>query len=216
MSIVDSQARTTAERESGAGFGSGRLVRPCDGATTGHPCMESAGALLVQLSGFVRALPREIYARGCEAAGGGSIGRHVRHCLDHYSAALGAGGGVCEPGGCPRTIDYDHRERDVPMETDPAAALAAVGALRQALGAVGPADLDTPVIVRIMVDGAGRTADVGSTLGRELAFAAHHALHHHAMMQFIAGVFGVSAPAGFGKAPSTLHHETRAPAGLSA
>jgi len=63
------------------------------------------------------------------------------------------------------------------------------------------------VRVRVMLCADGQHAELGSTLGRELAFAAHHAVHHHAMVAAIAAEFGLSAPDGFGRAPSTIHHE---------
>ena len=54
----------------------------------------------------------------------------------------------------------------------------------------------------------GQLADLKSTLGRELFFATHHAIHHHAMMKTIGREFGIEAPAGFGTAPSTIKFET--------
>jgi hypothetical protein len=181
----------------------------CTGAgLTRHPCLAAADALLAQAARFIAAIPPSAYARPCPLASGGTIGKHVRHCLDHFSAALGA---IDAPDG---PIDYDHRERDVPMETSPAAALAAIVVLRSALRAITADQLAAPVTVRVMVDAEGGTVDLPSTLGRELAFATHHALHHHAMMKFIADSFGLPTPADFGKAPSTLEHERRASATL--
>jgi hypothetical protein len=47
-----------------------------------------------------------------------------------------------------------------------------------------------------------------STIGRELGFAAHHAIHHMAMVKIIAtktlGYDENDLPHGFGRAPSTL------------
>ena len=36
----------------------------------------------------------------------------------------------------------------------------------------------------------------------------HHAIHHHAVMGAIAMEQGLDIPAGFGKAPSTINHES--------
>ncbi len=69
--------------------------------------------------------------------------------------------------------------------------------------------LALPVRVRVMVGADGSTAELRSTLARELAFAAHHAVHHHAMVRAIAAEFGREMPEDLGKAPSTLHHERR-------
>jgi hypothetical protein len=52
-----------------------------------------------------------------------------------------------------------------------------------------------------------------STLGRELGFAAHHAIHHMAMVKIIAiqtlGVKETDLPADFGMAPSTVNYFQR-------
>jgi len=63
------------------------------------------------------------------------------------------------------------------------------------------------VIVRVMLTSDGQDTTLPSTFGRELAFAAHHAIHHHAMIKAIAEEFGIATPAEFGKAPSTLNFE---------
>jgi uncharacterized damage-inducible protein DinB len=58
-----------------------------------------------------------------------------------------------------------------------------------------------------MVAGDGSCATLSTTIGRELAFATHHGVHHQAMMRAIAGEFGVDVSPTFGKAPSTINHE---------
>lgn len=131
----------------------------------------------------------------------GTIGKHTRHSLDHFAAALSGFGRHAEE------IDYDHRQREVPMETSRAAAISAIRAMNDSLVSIGPEADGQPVRVRLMLSGDGALGAFTSTLGRELAFAAHHALHHHAMMRVIADEFGVVCPPDFGKAPSTVHFE---------
>jgi hypothetical protein len=174
-----------------------------------HECVAAAAVLLAQAKGFIASVDAEAYACPCGAASGGTIGGHVRHCLDHFSAAMRVIEHALEP------IDYDHRERDVPMERHPFAAMEAIDSLTSALSIVPRSAIDAPVAVRIMVDADGRTVDLTSTFGRELAFATHHALHHHAMMKFIADALGLGTPAGFGKAPSTINHEQNRSARLA-
>ncbi|MFN7021097.1 MAG: hypothetical protein ACK4WH_07195 [Phycisphaerales bacterium] len=172
-----------------------------------HPCIAAADALLAQAAGFIAMLDDGLYARLCPAASGGSIGQHLRHALDHFAALFAGAGGV---------IDYDHRERGVAMETCRASAETALDELRAALTLVRPDELGRPTTVRVMVSRDGRTVDLATTLGRELAFATHHALHHHAMMRFIAESFGVRPAAEFGYAPSTLLAAAGADASSSA
>lgn len=159
----------------------------------------AARAALDQCAACLAGLPDEAYTRTSRAIAGSTIGQHVRHALDHFAAALAGADG--------ETIDYDHRVRDTPVERSRAAGARAAAELAARLAMLTAADEDKPVRVRVMLSDAGDEAELGSTLGRELAFAAHHAIHHHAMMGAIAGELGVALPAGFGKAPSTLHHE---------
>ena len=168
------------------------------------PVADAGVALLRQCEQFVRHMTGEAgesrYCAVSRVLPGGTIGKHLRHCLDHYRAALDG----YERG---EAIDYDHRDRDVPMETIPGEALGAIEEIAARLSEVSGAALQSPVRVRVMVNGNGEEVELSSTLGRELAFATHHAVHHQAMMGAIAAEFGVRPAADFGKAPSTVHHE---------
>jgi uncharacterized damage-inducible protein DinB len=170
------------------------------GHTGGPPPVAAAAiAMLDQCAAFVCAAGAA-YADESRILKGGTIGKHVRHTLDHFRAALeGAAAGV--------VVDYDHRERDVPMETEQAAALEAIAMLRRRLARVVDTELDRPLRVRVLLTADGQEAELRSTLGRELAFATHHAVHHCAMLGAIAAEFAVPTEDGFGKAPSTLKHE---------
>jgi hypothetical protein len=149
---------------------------------------------------FLQGVTDQQYASGHPVGAGASIGQHVRHALDHFGAVLSgrAGGG---------TIDYDRRVRDTPVEKSRREGLAAIAALLSGLDGLPAEEMDAPVRVRVMLSGAGDEAELGSTFGRELAFAAHHAVHHFAIMSMIGRAMGAFVPDAFGKAPSTLHHE---------
>ncbi len=158
-----------------------------------------ADAMLEQCATFIGLVGEPLYARPCEALDGGTIGQHVRHSLDHFRAALAGAEGGC--------VEYDRRERETAIERDPAAALAEIGRLRERLAGIGGAEARSDVVIRVMVSADGTMAELGSSVGRELAFASHHAVHHHAMMGAMARSLGIEPPAGFGKAPATLGHE---------
>jgi uncharacterized damage-inducible protein DinB len=166
------------------------------------PVAAAAVVLLDQCASFIGGVAGRpaCYAGDSGVLRGGTIGKHVRHTLDHFRAALDG----LRPGA---VVDYDRRERDVPMETDPGAALDAIARVRDRLSRLAGSDLERPLRIRVMLTGDGQEAVLTSTLGRELAFAAHHAVHHHAMIAAIAREFGVETCADFGKAPSTLKHE---------
>lgn len=175
------------------------MSRPVAAASPAAPrtcsdVLSPAFALLDQCSQFVRTLPDTVYVAPSETLPGGTVGKHVRHLLDHYAAVISPGA----------EIDYDHRERDVPMETDRSAAVCVIGQVRDRLSDLAARPADEAVTIRVMLTSMGDCASLGSTLAREVAFATHHAVHHLAMIRAIAGEFGIEPPAGFGVAPSTL------------
>lgn len=150
-------------------------------------------SILEQCSRFLRGVDRSRYCRPCSMLSGSTIGQHVRHSLDHFSAVLDP----IEPG----VIDYDHRERDTPVEHDPLAARSSIEQLIRQLRVVRAPS--AAVRVRVMLSADGRESLLTSTIERELAFATHHAIHHHAMIAAIARTLQLDVPAGFGVAPST-------------
>jgi len=160
-----------------------------------------ADAMLDQCRRFLADLDDDAYTAPCDRMFGSTIGAHVRHSLDHFRAAITTADG--DP------IDYDRRDRDTDVERSAAAALGEVDRLRARLATLHDGPADRAVRVRVMVSGSGDTAELTSTLARELDFAAHHAVHHHAMIGAIAGMAGLPIPDGFGKAPSTIEHERR-------
>lgn len=163
------------------------------------PTASAACAILDQCGGFLARISNDTYTRPSSRLFGSTVGQHVRHALDHFEAACAGLEG--------RTIVYDRRERGTSIETSREAALEHVSSLSRRIGVVGVAAAALPVRIEVMLSAGGDETVLESTLGRELAFAAHHAIHHHAMMASLGEEFGVTPPAGFGKAPATIHHE---------
>jgi hypothetical protein len=73
--------------------------------------------------------------------------------------------------------------------------------------------MDEPVYASFMLssDASELELDLSSTIGREMGFAAHHAIHHLAMVKIIAvhtlGLEESELPDDFGMAPSTTRFE---------
>ena len=131
---------------------------------------------------------------------GGSIGEHLRHCLDHIE---GFQSGI-QPG----AIDYDDRKRGRPDEVDPEAAGARldklIGWFREHSGRFEHRDC-----LRIKVD-CGGECEPGweeSTVGRELQFLVSHTVHHFAIIGIMCGAQAIALDPEFGIAPSTLKHQ---------
>ena len=151
---------------------------------------------LEELASVVAVLSREAYGARLFPAVSGSIGEHVRHCLDHVSALVSA-----DPSSC---LSYDHRERGTAVETDPVQALRCLQLLRLKI-AVGrwSTRLDEPICVISTVVQGGVMLSGMSTLARELAFVLNHTIHHQAMIGLLSALVGCDVPDGFGLAPST-------------
>lgn len=157
-------------------------------------CLHDGGDLLLSLTD-------ENYTLRCPEVLGASIGGHYRHTLDHFRNLLEAG----ENG----LLDYDHRERLTPVETDRGAALEETRRLIELLPSANADWAERPLHVLSRVDYGGSDAGaVRSTAGREAVFCIMHAIHHYALIRVICGVRGVGLPANFGVAPSTAAFTT--------
>jgi uncharacterized damage-inducible protein DinB len=151
--------------------------------------------LLDELEFLVGDLATDIYCARFAAHVSGSIGEHLRHCLDHVAALLAADSSA--------TLSYDRRHRGTAVETDPAAALRQIVELKRALVVWTARALDEPIRVASMISPSGDIVTGWSTLGRELAFVVSHTIHHQAIIGVLLAVHGESVPERFGHSPST-------------
>jgi uncharacterized damage-inducible protein DinB len=127
----------------------------------------------------------------------GSVGGHVRHCLDHVAALVRG----LENG----HVDYDARVRGTAIEYRREAALAEIARLIECLQGVARCSPDTPVRVDV-----GSPDFAPSTLARELAFISSHTIHHFALIALLLHDMGIRVPPRFGYAPSTPSPELAA------
>jgi uncharacterized damage-inducible protein DinB len=151
-------------------------------------------AELDDLARVIRPLTTAEFTRR-DRASSGSIGSHVRHCLDHVEALERAlVRGVC----C-----YDERVRGTAMEDDPAIACARLKACQLRLGALDGELLQTPLTLaaRITVDGVEVRAL--TTVAREVTFLISHTIHHAALIGVLLEDRGYERPSRFGLAPTT-------------
>jgi uncharacterized damage-inducible protein DinB len=131
---------------------------------------------------------------------GSSAGGHLRHCIEHYKSFLaGMDSGK---------VDYDERQREVRLETDPVAASAEVERICGLLD--GLLERDVPVGLLVKMDCGGDEIEwQPSTLGRELQFLVSHTVHHFAMIGGICRALEVELESDFGVAPSTIRHRAQ-------
>jgi hypothetical protein len=150
-----------------------------------------------------------------------SMGQHLRHSMDHIERAALAASVRTASGNdkidySESSIHYDQRERGTNDEQDFLLAIARIDRVRAMLEQISnsPLDPNQPVLACFMLSGDSQSESrLPSTIGRELGFAAHHAIHHLAMVKIIAtnpkigGLESRDLPPEFGRAPSTINHD---------
>jgi len=162
--------------------------------------LNAAVAILQQGEDLLRGLSSEQYARRLPVAFNACIGGHYRHCLDHFTSLTRADG--CD------MVDYDHRDRDQRIETNPEFARALTESMRIELQSWPLEDLESKVRVRCEVSYShGDSPETNSTFARELAYCVAHAIHHFALIAVMARLMEISLPPTFGVAPSTVAHQ---------
>ena len=160
--------------------------------------MTATGALaavLDDLAAVVDSLTEAQYVDSAIPGVSGSVGGHVRHCLDHVRALERA----IETG----VVDYDARDRDTRIEIDRTLAWALLLSARRRVAAVPASVLARPVVVRTRLHCGMQPVEVLSSLEREVSFVIAHTIHHCATIAVLAGVTPERLPDRFGIAPST-------------
>jgi uncharacterized damage-inducible protein DinB len=177
-------------------------VMPEDHYDDARRIVDAAIAILAQGEDLLRALSAGAYTQRVPLAFNACIGGHYRHCLDHFTSLL--------RGLDSDEVDYDHRERNARIESQPDFALALTQRMRAQLERLPLGALDAPVRARCEVSYAhGDSPVTGSTLGREMVYAIAHAIHHYALISVMARLMDAELPEHFGVAPSTVAHQAK-------
>jgi uncharacterized damage-inducible protein DinB len=159
------------------------------------PAFSALADVLAQVRDVLCALSDDEFRLPGPQGVSGSVGKHVRHCLDHVLAleqALRTG-----------HIDYDARTRGGAIESNRRAALRALAAMQTRLLELDDRWLSRPVEVTSQLSVNGRQVVTNSTIGRELAFVISHTIHHNATVNVLLQQRRRQTPAGFGFAAST-------------
>lgn len=175
------------------GFGSMQL-QPLRARSSVPPAWQ-LWRLLDELDSLLTEVAPEVYCARFASEVSGSIGEHVRHCLDHVSALLAA-----DPS---TTLSYDRRQRGTTVETDPAEAVRQILQLKRGLEGWSTRSLDETIRVTSMISPSGAALTGWSTLARELAFVMSHTTHHQAIIGVLLAIHGHAVPDRFGHSPST-------------
>lgn len=158
-----------------------------------RPTAQALAECLYQLATLIASTTDEDYAWRHPSGVSGSVGAHVRHCLDHVHALVEADGD---------RLTYDARSRGTRAERDRAYAIERLTAAAQVLAA-GALRAERQILLDVQVDRDGTLVSVVSSFGRELAFVLQHTIHHQALIALLLADRGTVVPATFGLAPAT-------------
>lgn len=163
----------------------------------GQRIRQGLAALLLELRGVLSGLTQVEYTLKPVGPIKASLGGHVRHSLDHIETAITNGAGE---------LNYDHRSRGTPVESDRIAAIQKIDALFSSLAQpeTSPMPQGAPLMLYALVSADGDPVAVQSSRERELLFAFSHTLHHNALIRVMVELLGGSVPERFGYAPATL------------
>jgi len=150
---------------------------------------------------LIETIPEHTF-RAAPSDSSGSVGEHVRHCLDHVRALTAAVDAD--------EFSYDSRLRGTPVETIPAAAIEEINRLNYALDGLTDEALSRSLFLRTLVCRGTNAISVRTTLEREAAFVVQHTIHHCATMAVLLEGMRVSVPRHLGYAPSTPQSDARA------
>lgn len=139
------------------------------------------------------------------------VGAHMRHIIEHYDTLVRAVTASCKGAATSCVADYDARERNMQVETDPLEAIRRIDLIADTFGVNSDLNVwNMEQVVRVHVRG-GLNGEHDfctlSSVARELMFLNSHATHHFAILQGYARERGQTLGAGFGKAPATVAHE---------
>ena len=138
----------------------------------------AARTILEQKVNILKTISQKDYVLFHEDRFKATVGGHMRHSLDHYSALLSHDfSGEVIP-----VIDYDVRDRQTDVETNRESALGKTTEMIARLADLfdsSPQLLSSPLTVRFIGDAVtGETYNVPTSLAREVSFVAHHGIHH--------------------------------------
>lgn len=152
-----------------------------------------------QIKDLLSKIDSDTYTQSLPTFNGSSVGQHVRHIIDFY---------LCLIRGCEgETVDYDNRQRNPLIETDPRVAIEELKGIAEAVQKMNVHHVLT-VNSSFSTDEDEGNSQVPSSVGRELMYAYDHAIHHLAMVKIgmTLNFPEVEVDKNLGVAPSTIKY----------
>ncbi|KAJ2081138.1 hypothetical protein H4R24_002560 [Coemansia sp. RSA 988] len=176
---------------------------------------DHAAGYLKHLRIIIDKLNDNLYIQESKALPGSTIGKHVRHILDHFSLLFtaldnivldidtnGSEGNLHHPLG---PVNYAHRERNPATENTVIGGQASIDRIARIIEQMKRHSSTIPRFITIAdtLPGGGEGSFL-STVDRELWFCIHHMVHHNAIIATLMYEFDLEPPTEFAYAPSTI------------
>ncbi len=156
--------------------------------------LRASEEIINQLKSLVQQFNNNEYSKPVDLLSSNSIGKHVRHIVEFYECLLkGLPTGL---------INYDARERNLRIETDVEYTIQILSSIEAVFS-----NLKEDQLLKLEVSYAeNSTAQVETSLYRELSYNIEHAVHHFAVIQIALkqGFEQIQLPKNFGIAYSTV------------
>lgn len=152
--------------------------------------------VFVQLTASANQLTEEQYVKPCKTLFNASIGQHVRHIIELFQSLLaGYDEGI---------VNYEHRKRDVHIETNKEFALQLLKDIYE--------NIDRPdkglTLAACYDEHSSDTVNVITNYHREVIYNLEHAIHHMALIRIgINEVSDIKLSENFGVAASTIKYQ---------
>ncbi len=154
--------------------------------------LPSIKSTLTELSNLLSQLTIKDYSNPCEALSNSTIGEHTRHSIEMFQCLENQ----YEIG----IVNYDNRERDYKIQTDP---VFAKSAIKNVIN-----NLEKPnknIILQQIID--GEELNIHSNYDRELLYNLEHCIHHQALIKVaVLQDKNLHIDANFGVARSTIEY----------
>ncbi|MEP1096813.1 MAG: DinB family protein [Cyclobacteriaceae bacterium] len=159
----------------------------------------SATDLLDQLKEIIRNCKGKDFSKPLPVLSGSTFGQHVRHTLEFFICLFDAKN--------EGLINYDNRNHDKFIETDPALAISVIESIQEFLSTQ---TTDFPVSFEANYTlKEGELQKMPSSFSRELAYNIEHAIHHMALLKVAVkqSLDYIELPENFGVATSTVRYQ---------
>ena len=155
---------------------------------------------------YLNLIDAQKYTEPLELLSNSTIGQHTRHVVEFFQCLV-------EQCQCSQIIDYDKRQRNKRIETDPNYTIQVLDNLFEQLK-----QQPLEQVLLLEVDYCQNNDTIPTSFKRELVYTIEHAIHHLAMVKIGLKILipKLTLPSDFGVASSTIKHRNHVYSQLSA